>query len=45
MISHSDRQKAVRLITKAISSGAHRYKACKELGVSCKTLEQKNIPQ
>ena len=40
MISHPDRQKAVRLITKAIGSGAPKYKACKELGVSCKTYNR-----
>lgn len=40
MISHPDRQKAVRLITQAISSGAPKYKACKELGISCKTYNR-----
>ncbi len=40
MISHPDRQKTVRLITKAISSGTPKYKACKEIGISCKTYNR-----
>ncbi len=40
MISHPDRQKAVLLITNAIDLGAPKYKACKELGISCKTYNR-----
>lgn len=40
MINASDRKNAVKLISKAISSGACLFKACKELGISKRTFNR-----
>lgn len=40
MISASDRSKAIELIKEAVSSGAREKMACKELGISQRTLQR-----
>ena len=38
MISASDRKKAIQLIKEAVAAGAWKELACKELGISQRTL-------
>jgi transposase InsO family protein len=40
MISTPDRQEAVALINEACTAGARRHRACRELGLSLRTLER-----
>lgn len=40
MISASDRNKASQLIKEAVTSGAREKTACKELGISKRTLQR-----
>lgn len=40
LISASDRQKSIKLINEAVSSGARQAVACKELGITLRTLQR-----
>ena len=40
MISASDREKAITLIKEAVQAGAREEVACKELGISLRTLQR-----
>ena len=40
MILDSDRENAVTLVKKAVTAGASRYKACKELGITVRTYQR-----
>ncbi len=40
MISASDREKAITLIKEAVQAGARETAACKELGISLRTLQR-----
>ena len=40
MISHPDREQAVRLIDEAVAAGARQRQACEEMGITPRTYQR-----